>query len=129
MFLRHPVQYGDWHGTAAADDTHLNSLDNYLKRKNLIEPGEFLIAAEVFVGETDDSGKLGSVSARAFLFRGHSTKEGVQAALAKIEGPIPVREVDIPLTLGKFVALFKRFDVMLTWRDLSLEDRQYRTLE
>jgi hypothetical protein len=123
------TQYGDWHGSAAADDTQLNSLDDYLKRKNLIEPDEYLIATEIFVGENDDSGKLGSVAARAYLFKGHRDFESVQEALAKIEGPIPVREVDIPLTLGKFVALFKRFEVTLTWRGLKLENREYRASE
>jgi len=43
--------------------------------------------------------------------------------------PVPVRVVDVPLTLEKFVALFKRFNVMLTWHGLKLEDREYSTEE
>jgi hypothetical protein len=127
--FRASVQYGDWRGAAAADDTQRNSVQAYLEKKKLIESDEFLIATSLWVGENDDQGKLGSVFARAFLFRGHRDFESVRDALAEIPGPIPVRTVDIPLTLTQIVGMFKRFDVMFTWRGLELEDREYDTPE
>jgi hypothetical protein len=42
------AQYGDWQGTAAADDAH-SDLREYLEGKKLINPNEFLIAATLYV--------------------------------------------------------------------------------
>ena len=125
------MQYGDWKGTAAADDAGgvANSIRDYLEKRKLIKPDEFLIATSLWVGENHD-GKLGHVSVRAFLLKGHRDLESVKKALADLRGkPIPLRVVDVPLTLEKFVALFKRFDIMLTWHDLGLEDREYSITE
>jgi hypothetical protein len=44
-------------------------------------------------------------------------------------GPIPVREIRLELTLEEFFALFKRFDVMLTWDGLELEGRPFDIVE
>lgn len=122
------VQYGDWEGTVAADDADANALANYLEKKRLIRPGEFLIAASFWAGENYD-GKLGRVSVRAFLLNESQNFERAKRTLAASKGPIPVRVLDIPLKLQEFVALFKRFEIMLTWHDLSLEGREYSVAE
>jgi hypothetical protein len=125
------VQYGDWQGTAAADDAGggENSIRDYLEKKQLIKPDEFLIATSLWIGENHD-GKLGHVSIRAFLLKGHRDFESVQTALADLRGePVPVRAVEIPLTFEEFVALFKRFDVMFTRHGFKLEDREYSVTE
>jgi hypothetical protein len=129
-YFRASVQYGDWEGTGAADDTDAGSLSlhRYLEQKGLIKPGEFLVAASLWVGE-NSGGKIDSVFASAYLFNGGRDFESVQKALDAITGPIPVREVEVKLTLAKFIALFKRFDVELTRRGLSLTDREYRVIE
>jgi hypothetical protein len=112
------VQYNDWKGTAAADGADSLAVHEYLETKGLIQPGEFLIATSLWVGE-------GSVFARAYLFNGPEDVEGMQKALAAITGSIPVREVALELKLDEFLGLFKRFDVMLTWHGLGLEGREY----
>jgi hypothetical protein len=53
----------------------------------------------------------------------------VQAALAKNLGPINVREVSLALTLGEFLAVFKRFDIVLTVSPLDLIGREYNVIE
>jgi hypothetical protein len=40
--------------------------------------------------------------------------------------PIRVRRVDVELTLEEFFSLFKRFNVVLSRRGLSLIDREYQ---
>jgi hypothetical protein len=121
-FFKASVQYGDWEGAAAADGAHLISVEEYLEKKGLTKPNEFLIATSLYIEEN-------SVFARAFLFNGHRDFDSVQNSLAVIKGPIPVRVVEIPLKLEEFVGLFKRFDVMLTWRGLQLEGREYSIIE
>ncbi len=53
----------------------------------------------------------------------------VKHALATTEEPIPVREVKVELTTEQFLGLFKRFNVMLTYRDLQLEGREFDVVE
>jgi hypothetical protein len=115
------VQYGDWEGTAAADDAHTD-LREYLEGKKLINPNEFLIAASFFVDEDYSN-------VRAFMFQGGRDFESVKDHLAAITGPIPVREVNVKLTPKEFIGLFKRFDVILTWKGFELEGREYSVIE
>jgi hypothetical protein len=72
------VQYGDWEGTAAADNADFgNSIREYLDKKQLIKPGEFLIATSLWVGENHNR-KLGTILVRAFLLKGHQDFESVK---------------------------------------------------
>jgi len=115
------VQYGDWEGTSAADDAHTD-LREYLEGEKLINPNEFLIAASFFADED-------YTSVRVFMFQGGPDFESVKDRLAAITGPIPVRAVNIKLTPKEFIGLFKRFDVLLTWKGLKLADREYSIIE
>jgi hypothetical protein len=121
------VQYGDWEGTAAADGANATSIEDYLESKGLIKEDEFLIAVKLWVGE-NHGGKLGSTFVRALLVKGQEL-ESVRDALNAIAGEIPVRSVDVAVTLEEFVGLFKRFDVALTWSGLELGERKYRVIE
>lgn len=118
------VQYGDWEGTAAADDADFeHAIRSYLENRQLIEGDEFLVATSLWVSE-------GHLSIRAFLLKGHQDFESVKQTLDALNGePVPVRVVDVPLSLEKFVALFKRFNVMFTWHGLQLEDREFSVTE
>jgi hypothetical protein len=40
-----------------------------------------------------------------------------------------VREVTIEMSLQKFLKSFKRFNVILTWQNLPLADREYSSHE
>jgi hypothetical protein len=115
------VQYGDWEGTAAADDAHQTSLTEYFRGKGQISTNEFLIAASLYVSE-------GFTNVRAFVFQKEHNFESVRNALAAIARPIPVREVDVKLTPEEFIGLFKRFYVMLTRHGLQLEGRDYSVI-
>jgi len=112
------TQYGDWEGTAAADDKLRSSLREWLADKGLIEPGDFLIAATLHVLEINPY-------VHAFVFQNGQDYESVKNALASIEGPIPVRDVRVELTIEEFLGLFKQFSVVLTWHGLQLEGREY----
>jgi hypothetical protein len=115
-FFRASAQYGDWKGTAAADNAR-RDLDDYLTSHGLIKEKEFLIAVSLFVSQ-------GFVSIRALAVQG-SNLEAVQAELTATEDPIRVREIRVELTTEKFLNLFKIFNVVLIHRGLDLEERQY----
>ena len=122
-YFKASVQYGDWHGTAAADNTDFQErLHAYLEKKELMKPGEFLIAVSLWVGE-------GSTFIHAYLFEGGPSHDDVLNQLDAIDGPVPVREVTIEMPLQEFLKSFKRFNVILTWQNLPLGDRQYKSRE
>ncbi len=110
------TQYGDWEGTAAADDVGQNSVHKHLREKGLIKPGEFLVAVSFYAAEPP--------LVRASMVPGDKF-ETVQEALATNTGPISVREIDLKLTTEEFLGLFKRFSVTLTWHGLELGGRDY----
>ncbi len=69
-YFKASTQYGDWKGTAAADDPQ-SSLRELLADKGLIKPGEFLIAATLHVSEPKYT------SVRAFVFQNGENIESV----------------------------------------------------
>jgi hypothetical protein len=125
------VQYGDWAGTARADDIDFAAIHEYLKGKGLMEASEFLLAIDFYMsGEPRDGDKLGAPFVRCIFLENRGLDfESVQSALTSIQGPIPVRVRDVKLTLIEFFRLFKRFSVVLTARDLSLDGREYTEIE
>lgn len=122
------VQYGDWKGSVAADNADFESLEKYLDAKELRQPGEFLVATALWVGE-NHHGKLGTVYARAYLYPDRGGFDTTKDAIEASAGPLPVRIVDVKLSLGEYIALFKRFDVMLIKRGFDLSDREHTGLD
>jgi len=120
---RASVQYNDWKGTAAADDADKNSLSDLLTERGLMDPDEFLLSAHLWVGE-NHGGKLGSIFVKATLAQ-LANAGAVESWINATRGPLPVKRVELELSLEEFVTLFKRFAVVLTWGDLRLKDREF----
>jgi hypothetical protein len=120
------VQYGDWNGTAAADEADQISLSRYLEKNGLVKDEEFLVASSIFIGE-NHGGKIGGVYITAYLFT-PPPNTTVDVALDAITGPIPVRELELEITLDEYVGFFKRFKVFHTKRYLNLEGREYEAI-
>jgi hypothetical protein len=128
------VQYGDWHGTAAADDIDpgARSGRRYLEEKGLVKDNEFVVAIEFFIGEAHHNEKLPKPYIRAFVLEGVHKYEEAQKRLEELQAAreaVPVREISVDIPLEEFLGMFKRFSVMLTWQDLPLTDREYRVIE
>jgi hypothetical protein len=111
------TQYGDWEGTASADNAH-NSIHEYLLQQKLIEEGEFLVAVSLYSSEN-------SIYIRVFVLPGKGDFKSAKEALDSTDGPVSVHEVNLKLKLEEFLELFKRFDVVLTWHGFELEGREY----
>jgi hypothetical protein len=126
------TQYGDWEGTAAADNADRNTIELFLEKKGLATPEEFLLGLSLYAHEHSDS-----ISVHAFFFVGENDEEvksaksveEVKSALDKLDDPIPVREVQIDLTVKEFLEVFKRFNVFLTWHGLGITGREYEPAE
>lgn len=118
------VQYGDWEGTAAADDADHGAFEKYMRGQGLLQSGEWVLATSLWIGE-NQGGKLGYISVRAFVYSKADTMDNLVEVLNRLNGPIPCRTVDIKLGLEEFLVLYKRFAVMLTRRGLGLGGREF----
>jgi hypothetical protein len=110
------VQYNDWKGTAAADNSDHHDIHDYLTKKGLMTDNEFLLSVTFYRSE-------GFVRIGALLLKDANKYETAEAALANIAGPIPVKRVDVEISTEKFMELFKRFNVVLCWK-LNIQGRE-----
>jgi hypothetical protein len=118
------VQYGDWAGTAKADDVHKPTVRDLLRAKNLIRDNEFVVGLSLFIGE-NRPGEVKPPYISAFVVPAtdfESAKDYI-----KRNDPVPLREVRLDITLEEFLGLFKRFSIALAWGDLGLNGREYET--
>lgn len=113
------THYGDWKGTAAADDQR-SGLRDWLSEKGLVQPTEFLIAASLHIVEFQQAAYI-----HAYTLQNTENFEAARESLSTTEGPIPVRQRKVDLTTEEFLDLFKQFSVVLTWHDLSLKGREF----
>jgi hypothetical protein len=116
--LRASTYYGDWGGTAAADEAYgQKGLMDYLESQQVKDDDEFLLAASFY------KNNLG-VGLQAYLYRSKNL-DFVREELDSIKGAIPVRRVHLEMTMNEFLDLFDRFKITLTWDNYGLEGREY----
>jgi len=118
------VQYRDWEGTAAADDSDQIRIQRYLEDRGLMTDNDYLLSVSLWSGE-NSHGKVESVFAHAYILEGINSHDAVKRAIADRSKPIKVRGENFELSLEKFVGMFKRFSVSLTADGLELEGREF----
>lgn len=122
------VQYREWHGTAAATDVEKINLERLLRSEGKMDrETEFLVGVELYVGE-DYGGRMRIPQVRALIAEGRS-HDDVVAWLKRCDDPIPLRAVDVAVTMEEFAGLFKHLSLVLTRDGLGLEGREYETHE
>ncbi|MGH9698966.1 MAG: TetR/AcrR family transcriptional regulator C-terminal domain-containing protein [Candidatus Acidiferrales bacterium] len=122
--LKAGTQYGDWKGTAAADNADSDAFEGYLESMGLTKDGERLIGVSL--------GTVGnSVFVRAFFAEGPEDFTELAEALADTKEPIRLRVEDVEITLQQFFGMFKEFEVMLISHELqsTIEGKEYRQIE
>ena len=121
--LRAHVRYGDWEGTAAADNADLRSLRWYLEERGAFDPKtEFIAAIEFSIPKNRDrtveqahiSGLIGK------LPPGDTWVTEIKARES-----LSLRSVPIEMSIPEFLGYFKRFQITLTPGILGLTDREY----
>lgn len=119
------VQYGDWKGTAAADNADQNDLADLLRAKNLMQPDEFLVGVRVFIGE-NHGGKVKDPYIEVLIATTNNF-DTVKAFFDATPDPIPLRKVALQLTLVEFLGLFKRLEIAIGRDGLGLSGREYES--
>jgi hypothetical protein len=122
--LRASVQYGDWEGTAAADNGDTQNITELLRERGHIDENEFVAAIEFSIWENHSKTVIDNVSITAFIAK---TPEGENwgAGFARDRSTLKLRQVEIKMTIPEFFGHFKRFAIMLTASNLNLTDRTY----
>ncbi len=127
MKFKAGVQYGDWEGTAAADNADETSFTKRLLDQGLIGENEFLVGIEIWSGE-NHAGVASPPTVYAYVVDGDS-HANVGSYLSNKSTPAKVKQVEITLSYEEFFGLFKRFNVVLTGRELDLVNREYEIEE
>lgn len=124
--FRASVKYGDWKGTAAADDAGGEcDLASFLESKGLYDSeSEFLLAVELDISE-NHRGIAEAPIINALIIEWPGNHDSLIAHLKKQTDPISVRRVPVELTTEEFIGVFKRISVVLLGRDLGLDGREY----
>lgn len=123
------TQYGDWKGTAAADEPGAdNALDELFEATGKIEPDkEIMIGFEFYYIE-------GSFYVSGYFHRKPAENSSgwyptLNEQFQKQAGPIKVKKVRVNVTLEQFFNLFKRFNVVLVDNALDITEREYEVVE
>jgi len=123
------TQYGDWKGTAAADEPGAdNAFDELFKATGEVEPDkEIIIGFEFYNIE-------GTIYLAGYFHRKPAeNKSGWYPTLNEEfqsqTGPIKVKKVRVEITLEQFFRYFKRFNVVLVNNALDITGREYEITE
>ncbi len=126
-FLKASVQYNDWTGTCAADNAGDRAMLCFLTERGLINDTECLVGIELWIGE-NHAGKVEQPYVTAFVIEGHKDHDDVTKLIGETN-PIPMKRIDVEISLNEFLSLFKRFDLVLSWSTLKLTGREYTVAE
>jgi hypothetical protein len=99
------VQYGDWKGTSASDNSDNQRINDWLIQNGHKDEGEFLVGIEMYAGNIKDS-----VSVK-FLLITVDGFDNVEAKIASSTDPVEVKRVTVDMPIMDFLAFFKRFSI------------------
>lgn len=103
------VQFGDWKGTSAADNSDSREMARWLEESGHKKDGEFLIGVELYadnrVGPNNEPVSIN------FLFVELDGFENVQAKFDSTNEPPQLKRVRVDMKLSEFFTFFKRFSI------------------
>lgn len=101
------IQYNDYKGEAAADNSDVLSVSRWLKEEGHLGEDESVVGISMSVGE--NQGKHEDPVYVRFLVLNY---DEYQSVIRK--NPIPVKVIDLEMAIADFLALFKRFEVAIS---------------
>jgi hypothetical protein len=121
------ARYNDWDGTVAADNVE-KGLIHFLETKGLLDrKSEFVVGVELSVPETS-TGKGDAVSMKALVVCTASYDDAARR-IEDRSNPLPLKNVELDVSLDEFLKLFRRFNLVLTRRGLKLNGREIESRE
>lgn len=120
------VQYGDWKGTSAADNADNGDASAWLEANGHKEPGEILIGISIWAGE--NHGEHRDPISVTFLLASADGHDTIKAKIEAGSGPLPVKRVQVDMSVVEFFGLFKRLSVAFSLHGI-LAGQEYRYSE
>ena len=115
--LQAGVQYGDYHGTVAADHHDKRRLWDLAEKYGIDTERYSVIGADIFLGETMEMDNIHS-QVRLILVDMHEVGQGdfdsIQKYIDEQGGSLPYKRILIDASLEEFLIHFKRFNIVLT---------------
>lgn len=100
------TQYGDWRGSARADDHDHSTLTDYVRARGWMAPDDVIVAWEIYSGEITRQKSAGQLSVTVHFAHasdvGDARKSGEQ---------LLVKSIYFDMSLVDFFETFKRFSV------------------
>ena len=123
------TQYGDWKGTAAADEPGTDhKFDELFEATGKVKPDlEIMIGFEFY--NTEGSFYLTGYFHRKPAENASGWYPTLNEEFARHVGPIRVKKVRVEITLEQFFEYFKRFNVVLVNDALDITGREYEVIE
>jgi hypothetical protein len=122
--LKAGVTFGDWEGTASADNLDKNDISDLLEQRRLLDrKSELVVAIELYTAENHPGQPVRPPTVRAYIATGEGY-DNIADWIRRTPDPLPLRQIEVELTHEQFVGLFKRFSVLLTRRGLNLSGRE-----
>ncbi|WP_449126122.1 hypothetical protein [Pseudomonas viridiflava] len=121
-FFKAGVQYGDFKGTAAADDHDNYRINDYMISQGLKTKDEQIVGIKLWSGEVHGKLQNQPVIVTAYIMEGPGFEE-ISAAIDGVD-PIPVKQVRFEVSLEQFFGFFKRFEIAIT-RYEELNGREF----
>ena len=123
------TQYGDWKGTAAADEPGADSsFEELFEATGKVDKDK-----EVLIGFEFYAGEMSFYLAGYYHPTSNSNPEGWGPSLnddfKRNAEPIRVKQVKVDLTLEQFFRYFKRFNVVMVQDGLDIIGREYEVAE
>lgn len=119
------VQYNDWKGTAALDDADLKDIRKFMQERGLLNDDEFLIGMKLWLGELHGD-EIERPFVHAFVINAQDF-EAAKRTLDTTADPLPLKKVEVDLSMDEFLLLFKRFAISVSWSGLDVSGREYIT--
>lgn len=124
--FRAGTQYGDWKGTAAADNHDRRDLRIYLEEKGLLKENERIVGITMFSGEVHTATQDEEVYVTVLVSEGQDITSISERVMA---GEIlQVRKISFQMYLNEFFCLFKRFELCISNHGM-IDGRDYEASE
>lgn len=107
------AKYGDWKGTASADDHDHIDFRDYLKSNGYMKDGEFLVGIETSQAEVAESTLKNPLYVSVLIVESTNAYDTV-AEQVKHQVPLQVRRERLRLNVEEFFGLFKRFEISIS---------------
>lgn len=120
--------YGEFKGSVSGDSIDFTSTEKWLKEKEYIDEDQKLIGISAFMGENLVNHEFKDYFRVSFLLLPFAQEQNMPSLIENPDFSLPLKEVSKKMDFKEFFALFKRFDICLSFKGV-IEGKKYHITE